>query len=131
MESDIMDAKKKCLLDEKSSNYYEARWCSMEESGRVEHHSEFCSKQALHIFYERHKKEKHRYEWNLSYKNQYGEVLKNIDFEDVDYDSRENFDKEDDGRYSYNIFENRNMGDFYHFEDILKMIDLAKEGKIQ
>ena len=67
---------KKKVLDDKSTNYYEARWYLDETNKDKYEYREFASKKAMHNFYEKHKKNKGKFNWELTYRNKYGEFLK-------------------------------------------------------
>lgn len=118
--------------NKKITNYYEAHWNSVDKGKSNSFYHEFSSKKAMHNYYEKHKNDKNKFNWKLTYRNKYGEFLKNISIDDTDYDSTENYDKwDEDGLYSYNIFGNLTSSDFYEIEDVIKMIDMAIEGKLR
>lgn len=125
-----MKVNEKDRLADYAFNYYDAFWYSREKSKMMKCHNEFSSKKALHIYYEKHSSDKNKFFWILSYRNIYGELINYIDSDDTTYDSNENFDEDDDGRYSYDFFQ-KDTSDFYCIDDVLKMIALAKEGKLQ
>ena len=126
-----MEEKKK-VLDDRSTNYYEARWYLDETNKDKYEYREFASKKAMHNFYEKHKADKGKFNYELTYRNKYGEFLKDISFDDTDYDPTENYDTDDEeGMYLYNFFGRGNMGEFYEMEDVIKMIDMAIEGTLK
>jgi hypothetical protein len=123
---------KKKALDDKSTNYYEARWYLDETNKDKYKYHEFSSKKAMHNFYEKHKKNKGKFNYELTYRNKYGEFLKDISFDDTDYDPTEKYDKDDEkGMYLYNFFGRGDTGDFYEMKDVIKMIDMAIEGTLK
>ena len=127
-----MEKEKKKVMDDKSTNYYEVRWYLDENDKDKYEYREFESKKAMHNFYEKHKADKGKINYELTYRNKYGEFLKDISVYDTNYDPTEKYDKDDaEGMYLYNFFGKGNTGEFYEMEDVIKMIDMAIEGALR
>lgn len=109
-----------------NDNYYEALWYSNKNNDKT-NICEFSSKKALHKFYEKHKNDYNKCNWKLTYRTKYREVIKDIKLDDTSYDENEEYDKYDDGRYTYNIFGNENVGEFYDIDDVIKIIEMAQK----
>ena len=123
---------KKKILDDRSTNYYEVRWYLDEMDKDKYEYREFASKKAMHNFYEKHKSDKGKFNYELTYRNKYGEFLKDISFDDTVYDPTEKYDKDDEeGMYLYDFFGRGDTSDFYEMEDVIKMIDIAIEGTLK
>ena len=127
-----METKEEKVLNDIATNYYEVLWYLDEKDKEKYDWREFAYKKAMHNYYEKHKKDKGKFNWELSYRNKFGELLKIISPDDTDYDPTDNYDKDDErGIYSYNLFGNKDMGEFYELDEVIKMIDLAIDGKIR
>ena len=115
----------------KSTNFYEARYYPTKDNKDDFKFKEFASKKALHLYYESHKKDKDKFNWCLTYRDECNKIIKYIDINDTDYDEEEFYDKYDDGSYIYNLFGNENMDEFYDGKDLLKILEMAERGDIK